>query len=558
MCDVTPTKKAKKAAKLGVKIDKKTGAVFKTDNNNAFSSMFSGRFETIKSIANKRTPTTTPLLVNPTTRNPKHAAVLAESGINYDNPLSPVQVAANRAERIQRDKARTAQLPTQPAPPTPTPAPQPSLPQSPVPQQPQAGLARAGTSVPTSTPAPTAQAVVVGISQPLQQVGQQAVLQNSVSGTATRPALQQTVTALSVQDILKNTVVTTVVSGTPGVLPGSGVMTTTARVPAGQIVMTQAGKTVTASSTVQVGNRQLTQQQLQALKQQTILKKNQQDQQIKQRLAMSSNAGGVASSSKVTMAGTIQGQSLGRGQRIMQNVRSMTEPEIKALLAKQPLKVGQGGVVTVPANAMSAAQLQQLGIQVGNPSTTASMVKTVTAPVMQLAGQAGTSKSVSIAGVPGVNLQAGQLKAVAGGRGTAIKGSPQQLQQLQVQRQLQLQLQKGGLQGQRVALSSGKGLPAQLIVQGGTQGKGLPTTVTVQQLQQIVKSGLGGGQGQVLGTVTGAGGQQIISHVVQAKPGQGQTVQARAADYTGGPGCPWTEGSTHSHHEPAPGQTYTH
>jgi len=545
MCDVTPTKKAKKAAKLGVKIDKKTGAViparqamktgalFKTDNNNAFSSMFSGRFETIKSIANKRTPTTTPLLVNPTTRNPKHAAVLAESGINYDNPLSPVQVAANRAERIQRDKARTAQLPTQPAPPTPTPAPQPSLPQSPVPQQPQAGLARAGTSVPTTTPAPTAQAVVVGISQPLQQVGQQAVLQNSVSGTATRPALQQTVTALSVQDILKNTVVTTVVSGTPGVLPGSGVMTTTARVPAGQIVMTQAGKTVTASSTVQVGNRQLTQQQLQALKQQTILKKNQQDQQIKQRLAMSSNAGGVASSSKVTMAGTIQGQSLGRGQRIMQNVRSMTEPEIKALLAKQPLKVGQGGVVTVPANAMSAAQLQQLGIQVGNPSTTATMVKTVTAPVMQLAGQAGTSKSVSIAGVPGVNLQAGQLKAVAGGRGTAIKGSPQQLQQLQVQRQLQLQLQKGGLQGQRVALSSGKGLPAQLIVQGGTQGKGLPTTVTVQQLQQIVKSGLGGGQGQVLGTVTGAGGQQIISHVVQAKPGQGQTVQARVIPVSG-------------------------
>merc|ERR1719318_1883447 len=128
MYDVTPTKKLKKAAKLGVKIDKKTGAVvparqamktgalFKTDNNNAFSSMFSSRFETIKSIANKRTPTTTPLLVNPTMRNPKHAAVLAESGISYDTPLTPVQVAANRAERIQRDKARTAQLPTQPTP----------------------------------------------------------------------------------------------------------------------------------------------------------------------------------------------------------------------------------------------------------------------------------------------------------------------------------------------------------------------------------------------------------------------------------------------------------
>merc|ERR1711954_519132 len=166
--------------------------------------------------------------------------------------------------------------------------------------------------------------------------------------------------------------VTTVMSGTPGVIPGSGVMTTTTRGPAGQIMTTQPGKTVTARSTAQVGNRQLTQQQLQALKQQIILKKNQQDQQnqIRQRLAMSPSEGGVASSSKVTMAGTIQGHSLGRGQRMMQNVRSMTEPEIKALLAKQPLKVGQGGVVTVPANAMSAAQLQQLGIQVGNPSTT--------------------------------------------------------------------------------------------------------------------------------------------------------------------------------------------
>jgi len=42
--------------------------------------------------------------------------------------------------------------------PTPTPPLQPALPQSPVPQQPQAGLARAGTSVATTTPAPTAQA----------------------------------------------------------------------------------------------------------------------------------------------------------------------------------------------------------------------------------------------------------------------------------------------------------------------------------------------------------------------------------------------------------------
>ena len=103
--------------------------------------------------------------------------------------------------------------------------------------------------------------------------------------TVTRPAMQHTIIALSVQDMLKNNVVTTILSGTPAMFT-SGVMTTTALY-TGQIVMTQVGKTVTVSSTVQVGNRQLTQQQV--LKQHTILKQN----QCKQRLAISSNAGGL-------------------------------------------------------------------------------------------------------------------------------------------------------------------------------------------------------------------------------------------------------------------------
>ena len=96
-----------------------------------------------------------------------------------------------------------------------------------------------------------------------------------------------------------------------------------------------------------------------------------------------------------------------------------------------------------------------------------------------------------------------------------LQGSPQQLQQLKVQRQLQL-FQKQSVGGsQRVALqpvaggkvsnksfnnvlidSISQGLPAQLIVQGQAGGKGLPATVTVQQLQQIVKSVAGGGPGQ--------------------------------------------------------------
>ena len=58
--------------------------------------MLSTRFETIKSIAVKRTPTTKPMLVNPTVKNPKHAQVLADSGINYDSPLTPSNVSLSR------------------------------------------------------------------------------------------------------------------------------------------------------------------------------------------------------------------------------------------------------------------------------------------------------------------------------------------------------------------------------------------------------------------------------------------------------------------------------
>ena len=106
--------------------------------------------------------------------------------------------------------------------------------------------------------------------------------------------------------------------------------------------------------------RQLTPQQLAALKQQAILKKQIQDQQLKQRILQT---GGQAGGSK-----TVQGVVQRGGQLVRQSgtVRSMTEAEVKQLMAKQQLKVGAGGVVQVPAGtSLTHAQLQQLGIQVG-------------------------------------------------------------------------------------------------------------------------------------------------------------------------------------------------
>ncbi len=82
----------------------RTSQLFIQDSNSSATLLYSMRFDSVKSIAGKRPPTMRQTLVNPTMKNPKHAAVLQESGIVYDTPLTPLQVAANRADRIAREK----------------------------------------------------------------------------------------------------------------------------------------------------------------------------------------------------------------------------------------------------------------------------------------------------------------------------------------------------------------------------------------------------------------------------------------------------------------------
>ena len=84
----------------------KTGQLYHQDNCQAQSTLFALRFDTCKALAAKRSPTLRPALASPANKNPKHAAVLSESGISYDSPMTPVQVAKIRAERIAREKKR--------------------------------------------------------------------------------------------------------------------------------------------------------------------------------------------------------------------------------------------------------------------------------------------------------------------------------------------------------------------------------------------------------------------------------------------------------------------
>uniref|UniRef100_A0A8C7PII7 E1A binding protein p400 n=1 Tax=Oncorhynchus mykiss TaxID=8022 RepID=A0A8C7PII7_ONCMY len=88
----------------------RTCQIYTQDDNATHIQLYNSRFELMKIIASKRSPPIKPLLgMNPFQKNPKHASVLAESGIGYDKPLPPIQVASQRAERIAKEKKALAE-----------------------------------------------------------------------------------------------------------------------------------------------------------------------------------------------------------------------------------------------------------------------------------------------------------------------------------------------------------------------------------------------------------------------------------------------------------------
>uniref|UniRef100_A0A8C8K7U3 E1A binding protein p400 n=1 Tax=Oncorhynchus tshawytscha TaxID=74940 RepID=A0A8C8K7U3_ONCTS len=142
----------------------RTCQIYTQDDNATHIQLYNSRFELMKIIASKRSPPIKPLLgMNPFQKNPKHASVLAESGIGYDKPLPPIQVASQRAERIAKEKKvctvtqRTQQLAQQAG------APQavagaaqpqagaPAVGQAQAPGVPQAPAATGATAVPNTT-----------------------------------------------------------------------------------------------------------------------------------------------------------------------------------------------------------------------------------------------------------------------------------------------------------------------------------------------------------------------------------------------------------------------
>ncbi|XP_078524091.1 E1A-binding protein p400 isoform X5 [Lissotriton helveticus] len=108
--EVSPKKKAKNIFKNKNNRPLRTGQIYSQDESATHTQLYTHRFELMKMMAGKRSPPLKPLLgMNPFQKNPKHASVLAESGITYEKPLPPIQVASLRAERIAKEKKALAE-----------------------------------------------------------------------------------------------------------------------------------------------------------------------------------------------------------------------------------------------------------------------------------------------------------------------------------------------------------------------------------------------------------------------------------------------------------------
>lgn len=115
--DITPKKQKKQKGSL-CKIPQiaeqpsktnrpmRTSQLYNQDKNINFTSLCCGRYDTIKTVSNKRSPPPKSITTNSTGKNSKHAPILSDWGIQYDNPLAPIDVAIKRAERIAKEKSK--------------------------------------------------------------------------------------------------------------------------------------------------------------------------------------------------------------------------------------------------------------------------------------------------------------------------------------------------------------------------------------------------------------------------------------------------------------------
>ncbi|GLV35974.1 domino [Carabus blaptoides fortunei] len=505
----------------------RTAQLYTQDNNSSFSQLMIQRFDSLKQISSKRSVTTKSASTNSHMKNPKHTAVLTEYGIDYEHPLTPVEVATRRAERIQREKQKLGSMTTD--------------------QQQQRQAKQPVTS--TAVSQPTSIVPAVTTAQPTTNVTTTTIIvsQQSTSGTsggtvvtavATPGTPPSGTTTLRTQRLVSSPLqpgtVTNVTGLTQAHVTQRLIMTGT------QPVATKAG---TPSGTATVAtSKSLTPAQLHYYRQQML---KQQQLRVAQALPTQTVKG-------VTIAGQVavtQGQqrtqfvkqqtiAVAAGQAKQTIPRTVTDSEMAALIKRQQqlqqqqqklaqaaaaVGVSQSGQATTVQTLTQAQQAQIIaGIQVQQAGTSG------TAQVATLVKAVSASPGTSSVTIPGVTLGP-QVKAAlaAAQAGTATKtvtSLPSQVRQLQIHHHL-LQQQKK-LAGQKItqlAQVAGKaGVATQLIVQAPKT-----TTMTMQQLQHVMRQPqLAVSQGQVVLAKAGP-----AARVIPVNAGQGlkQTIQVVTA-----------------------------
>ncbi|XP_051168190.1 helicase domino isoform X6 [Leptopilina boulardi] len=444
----------------------RTSQLYNQDKNYSFTSISCQRHDAIKAVSNKKAPTTKPLCMNPSMKNPKHAAVLAECGIQYEAPSSPMEIAARKADRIAKEKKNAVLTAEQQ-------------------QQAAARLVQQQQQLQQQQQQQQQQQIqlqqtqpVTGTTSQVHQIAQTTTATAVTAITTTTSTLTSIKTATTVASLAGNSTPTTPIKTRPSAtlaIQESRVTPTVvsvANISTSQRIATvnlvpQSSTVTTPRNFVGVttaGGKQVTQAQLQYFGQQQLLR---QQHGIK---VLQSQAGGTQKVAVTVPTGTAAQQraaTLMKQQATVQTTsggkqvtRPVTETEMAALLKRQ------AAASTVLQQAKTVAQVQVPGQTGLTPA--------------QIFAQAGlqVQASTSTGGTPVATL------VKTSGMGVRAATS-QQIRQLQLHPQMLAQRKlPGGQKVAQLAQVTGKGgVPTQLIV----QKQSIPTTMTVQHLQQVMK-----------------------------------------------------------------------
>ncbi|XP_031350086.1 helicase domino isoform X2 [Photinus pyralis] len=535
--DTTPRKKKNKLLyKLTVQTKTnrpmRTSQLYTQDNNCTFSQLMIQRYEALKSMSTKRTTTTKTVLNSPALKNPKHTAVLNECGIDIDHPVLPVEVAARRAERLAREKK--SMTPEQ-------------LAMAQRIQLIKAGQMSGGqvTTIQTSIPqiaavTTAAQTVVSAVSQT-----QTSSIVSTVTATVMSTAMSTPSTPpgqLRTQRIIAAPIQTPTVVSVSGLSPAQLQAATQRLIVSG----TPAQAKAVVGATAAVTGKPITPAQLQLIRQSNL-----KQQQL--RLQPGSLTAQAVKTSSVAIGGqtTVQvqftqaqprAQFLKHGTVSLANkqglTRTVTEAEMAQIIKRQQQIQQQKVLAAAAAGGAQPTTVQNLAPQVyAQTIQQAGTSGTQVATLVKTVSSAGVTQTVTIP-VTGVTIGGAPVKAtLAPGIKTT---TPPQIRHLQLQQQLlaqkKLMNQKIGIT--QVTTTKG-GVATQLIV----GSKPIQTAMTMQQLQQVMRTPLTGvaqgsmvlakGSSRVIPVNTGQGGKQTIQ-MVAASQGLTTTIRPQTSSALAG------------------------